>query len=267
MNGRGLDVRVRTPPGFDAIGEEARKAASAAVTRGTVNVALTLQRSEQARPAPRINRDALDALWQDASEIAEARGVAAPSFEALLQTRGVVEVAEGDHQPSEATLKALAAGAQRAAKALAVARAEEGRALRVVLLGQVNRIGELVAEIAAHPARAPEAIRIRLEEQVRTLLGAAPQLDQARLHQEAALLATRADVREEIDRLLAHVDAARKLLNEGGAVGRKLDFLSQEFAREASTLCAKANHVELSRFGLELRTVVDQLREQAQNVE
>ena len=269
VNGRGLDVRVRAPAGYEAIGEEARKAVSAVVARGTVNLSLMVQRGGEAKPTPRINAEALAAAHRDALALSAALGLSPPSMDALLQLRGVVEAAEPDALPSPELSAGIGAGALKAAAALAAARREEGAALRRILEGQIDRVELLVRQVADLPARTPEAIRARLQEQVQALLeGAnAPGFDHVRLHQEAALLATRADVREEIDRLMAHVAAVRSLLAEGGPIGRKLDFLAQEFGRESSTLCAKANHVELSRVGLELRTVVDQFREQVQNVE
>lgn len=267
VNGRTLDLRVRVPPGYDAIGEEARKATSAAVARGTVNLTLTVQRSEAGRALPRINTEALAAAHKDALEAARMLSLPAPGLETLLQLRGVVDVAEAEIGPTPEFAAALVKAGARAAAALAAARRNEGEALRSVIHGQLDRMEALVRSVASHPARTPEAIKARLEQQVSALLESAGQLDQGRLYQEAALIATRADVREELDRLDAHIAATRTLLQEGGAVGRKLDFLAQEFGREASTLCAKANHVELSRFGLELRTVVDQFREQVQNVE
>ncbi len=282
VNGRGLDVRVRAPAGYEAIGEEARKAVSGVVSRGTVNLSLMVQRGGDAKAMPRINAEALAAAHRDAMALAGALGLSPPSMDALLQLRGVVEAAEPDTLPSAeltagigagalkaASALAAARGALKAASALAAARREEGAALRRILEGQIDRVELLVRQVADHPARTPEAIRARLQEQVQALLDGAnaPGFDHVRLHQEAALLATRADVREEIDRLMAHVAAVRSLLAEGGPIGRKLDFLAQEFGRESSTLCAKANHVELSRVGLELRTVIDQFREQVQNVE
>jgi uncharacterized protein (TIGR00255 family) len=162
---------------------------------------------------------------------------------------------------------ALKSGIGALIEGLKAARRTEGEALSGVLGGQLDLIARLVGEAEAAPARRPEAIRARLEAQVAELLEGKSALDPARLHQEAVLIAARADIREELDRLRAHVDAARGLLQEGGAVGRRLDFLAQEFGREANTLCAKANDVSLSRIGLELKAVIEQFREQVQNVE
>jgi uncharacterized protein (TIGR00255 family) len=268
VNGRNLDVRVRVPPGFDAVGEEARKQVSAALTRGAVQVGLTVQRVEARRTAVRINTEVLMSLADAIRELPPGLPFQPATMDGLLQVRGVVEVDDQDEQDLGALLQPdLVAAISRAAAALALARRQEGTVLGEVLSTQLARMRELVAQVEDHPARTVDAIRARLTVQVKAIMDGQASLDPARLHQEAALLATRADVREELDRLKAHIDASAALLAEGGAIGRKLDFLAQEFGREASTLCAKANHVELSRIGLELRALVDQFREQAQNVE
>ena len=182
--------------------------------------------------------------------------------------RGVVEIEEEADDALAADLAAdLKAGVGRAVVALRKARLAEGRALSAVIAGQLNSMERLAAAAEESPARRPEAVRAKLETQVAALLGASPALDPDRLHQEAVLLATKADVREELDRLKAHIEAARELLGTGGAVGRRLDFLAQELGRESNTLCAKANDVALSRIGLDLKAVVEQFREQVQNVE
>jgi uncharacterized protein (TIGR00255 family) len=181
----------------------------------------------------------------------------------------VVELDEDAVDPGqdEALIAALKGGVAKLIQSLKAARSKEGQALAAVLGQQLDMIAALVAEAEANPARQPEAIRARLEVQIAELVDGKAALDPARLHQEAVLIAARADIREEIDRLRAHVDAARTLLQEGGSVGRRLDFLAQEFGREANTLCAKANDVSLSRIGLELKAVIEQFREQVQNVE
>ncbi|MCU0884478.1 MAG: YicC family protein [Beijerinckiaceae bacterium] len=268
VNGRNLDVRVRVPPGFDAVGEEARKQVSAALTRGAVQVGLTVQQVDARRTSVRINTDVLMSLAEAIRTLPPALPFQPATMDGLLQVRGVVEVDDSDDQDLGAQLQPdLVAAVSRAASALALARRQEGAALNEVLRGQLARMRELVGQVEDHPARTVDAIRARLAGQVQALMDGQASLDPARLYQEAVLLATRADVREELDRLKAHIDASAALLAEGGAIGRKLDFLAQEFGREASTLCAKANHVELSRIGLELRALVDQFREQAQNVE
>jgi uncharacterized protein (TIGR00255 family) len=269
VNGRNLDIRVRVPPGFDAAGEEARKQVAAVVTRGAVQIGLSVQGGDGRRALPKINLDALLALVASLGKLPQGLPVAPASLDGLLQVRGVVEAEEQQDAAADAALQAdLVAAAGRAARALALHRTEEGLALREVLSDQLRRMAVLVGEIEDHPARSLEAIRARLAAQVAALMASQPAaLDPGRLHQEAALMATRADVREELDRLKAHVEASEALLRQGGAIGRKLDFIAQEFGREASTLCAKAAHVDLSRIGLDLRALVDQFREQSQNVE
>ncbi|MFD1702684.1 YicC/YloC family endoribonuclease [Methylopila henanensis] len=269
VNAKGLDLRLRTPPGFDAIEPAARAAAAARLKRGTAHATLTFAGAARAVEA-RVNEAALAAVLAAAAAIAARLPDAAPpTIDGLLAQRGVVELVEADESPEErAALESAAlADFERALDELAAMRAAEGAALDAVLAERLSTIAELTARADACPARGPEAVRARLAEQVAALLGASPALDPDRLHQEAALLASRADIREELDRLAAHVAAARKLLEEGGAVGRKLDFLAQELGREANTLSAKANDRSLSAIGLELKAVVEQFREQVQNVE
>ena len=266
VNARGLDVRVRVPPGLDLIGDEARKRVLAGFARGTINVTLTLS-SEGTMPRPRINAEALHALLGSLAAMELPDGIGPLSFDGLLGVRGVVEVSEDAGIAPELMAKPLLAGLDQAIASLRMARQAEGKALAAVLHRQMAMIAQLTHAAETHPARAPEAIRARLVEQVAALMANATGLDQARLHQEAAILAVKADIREEIDRLKAHLEALGLLLAADGSTGRKLDFLAQEFGREASTLCAKANDVTVSRIGLDLRTVVDQLREQVQNVE
>jgi uncharacterized protein (TIGR00255 family) len=232
-----------------------------------VNVSLQLGAGE-ARRVGRVNPEAAAALIESLKAVDWPAGLGALTLDGLLAVRGVVEAAEEDPLAEYERLKGpLLSALAAACDAFLAARAEEGRALTRILSDQIERIATLTAEIEAHPARSVETIRSRLAQQIAALLDASRALDEARLHQEAALIATRADVREELDRLGAHVTSARELIGQGGPVGRRLDFLAQEFGREASTLCAKANDVALSRIGLELRATVDQLREQVQNVE
>lgn len=266
VNARGLDVRVRVPPGLDLVGDEARKRLLASFARGTINATLTFS-SEGTTPRPRINAEALHALLASLAAMDLPDGIGPLSFDGLLAVRGVVEVSEDAGVSPELMATPLLAGLDHAVAGLRAARQAEGRALATVLHRQMAAITELTHAAETHPARAPEAIRARLAEQVAALMASGTGLDQARLHQEAAILAVKADIREELDRLKAHLDALKILLSAAGSTGRKLDFLAQEFGREASTLCAKASDVTVSRIGLDLRTVVDQLREQVQNVE
>ena len=267
VNGRGLEIRVRTPAGFDALAEEARQTLSRGLTRGQCQLSLTLSRTGGS-PRVRVNEAALTALIETLSALPQNARIGPATLDGLLAVRGVVEVEEADSEEVAAALHAdLRAAVAPLAQALIEARKTEGRALAQVLEAQFAAMERLVDAAAASPARSPEAIRARLEAQIDTLLETKGSFDRDRLHQEAVLIATRADIQEEIDRLRAHIASARALLADGGAVGRKLDFLAQEFGREANTLCSKANDVSLSRIGLDLKAVVDQFREQVQNVE
>jgi uncharacterized protein (TIGR00255 family) len=268
VNGRGLEVRVRTPPGFDGIGEEARGQVLKALTRGQGQLTLALTRAATA-PKVRINREVLQALLAALATVEVPKNVEPASIDGLLAVRGVVEVDEEVADPAHdaALAEALRGGVAALIESLKAARLGEGRALAGVLVAQIGTIERLVDEADASPARRPEAVRARLQALIGELLEGRAGLDPDRLHQEAVLIAARADIREELDRLRAHGEAARDLIAQGGPVGRRLDFLAQEFGREANTLCAKANDVSLSRIGLELKAVVEQFREQVQNVE
>jgi uncharacterized protein (TIGR00255 family) len=268
VNGRGLEVRVRTPSGLDAVGEEARGQILKALTRGQGQLNLSLSKAS-ATPKLRVNQDVLQSLLSAIGDLSLPDNVKPASLDGLLSVRGVVELDDDAADPSqdEGLVETLRAGIGALIASLKAARLKEGQALAAVLGQQLDVISRLVDEAEAAPGRQPEAIRTRLEAQIAELLDGKANLDPARLHQEAVLIAARADIREELDRLRAHVDAARGLLQEGGSVGRRLDFLAQEFGREANTLCAKANDVSLSRIGLELKAVIEQFREQVQNVE
>ncbi|MGL4975802.1 MAG: YicC/YloC family endoribonuclease [Bosea sp. (in: a-proteobacteria)] len=266
VNGRGLDVRVRVPAGLDAIGDEARKRLSAAFQRGTIHASLTIS-TQSGAARPRINHEVLAGLLADLEQVKRPAGMGAATLDGLLAARGVIDVSEESVDRLETGGPVLLDALEQAIAALVASRGEEGAALETVVTGQIAQVEQFAKSAEHHPARQSEALKARLAAQVEALLEASQKLDPQRLHQEAALLVVKADIREEIDRLAAHVVAARALLAQGGAIGRKLDFLSQEFGREASTLCAKASDADLSRIGLDLRTVVDQMREQIQNVE
>jgi uncharacterized protein (TIGR00255 family) len=268
VNGRSLELRLRLPPGFDSIEPAARVLLSDRFKRGNIQATLTFDQGASPRGL-RIDAAALASAVKIAKEIAAETGLPPARIDGLLALKGVIVQDEGldansrEHAGQDAAiLESLAA----AFDGLAKARANEGAKLAAVLDAQMAEIARLtgVAELAA--VAQPAALRDRLTQQINDLVvpgTVAPE----RLAQEIALLAARADVREELDRLSAHVAEAKKLLASGQAVGRKLDFLAQEFNREANTLCSKSADIELTRIGLDLKAAIDQFREQAQNVE
>jgi uncharacterized protein (TIGR00255 family) len=268
VNAKGLDVRLRMPAPFDRVEMEARARLAKTLARGTCFGTLTAQREGAAIEA-RIDRAALESIAAAAREAAAKAGLAPPTMDGLLGLRGVVETIEaGDDEVSiDAACAAALASVEEAVAALAIARRIEGKALAALLIERLNAIGALADAADANPARRPEAVRERLAQSVRTLMTSSRGLDENRLHQEAILLAAKADIREELDRLVAHVAQGKKLISGGGPIGRKLDFLAQELNRESNTLCSKANDLELTNIGLELKAVVEQFREQVQNLE
>ena len=268
VNGKGLDVRLRLPPGWDAIEAPVRARVAERLARGSLQAILTVERSGVV-PVVRINAPVLDAILTTLRELAPRIEASPPSLDGLLSLKGVMDVSElaeneDDRRKAEA---AAIAGFAEAIASLSEMRQREGAALVRILKSRLDEIAALVGRAENAPGRRAEAIRARLAEQVATLLAQSDRFDPDRLHQEAILLATKADVREELDRLVAHVAQAQQLIDGGGAVGRRLDFLAQEFNREANTLCAKASDVELTNIGLELKAAVEQFREQVQNVE
>jgi uncharacterized protein (TIGR00255 family) len=269
VNGKALDLRFRLPPGYERIEPLARQALQKRFVRGNVQAALIVSRVAGTGVQPIVNERFLRDLAGLAKRLEEQFQVVPASADGLLALRGVLEVPEaGETDEGRAELDAaILAALERALDGLAEARRTEGAALGHVLLGHVDAIEALTARAEADPSRQPAAIRARLAEQVALLTEAAPGLDEARLHAEAAFLATKADIREEIDRLRTHVASGRALLAAGGPVGRKLDFLAQEFNRESNTLCSKSNAGSVTAIGLELKAVVDQFREQVQNLE
>ncbi|RYC17770.1 YicC/YloC family endoribonuclease [Ciceribacter ferrooxidans] len=269
VNGKGLDIRLRLPSGMEALEVEARQRLSEALSRGNLQVTLSVTISEN-RVEAVVNEDALAAVLKLRDALGSS--VIDPSpmrLDALLSIRGLVEFREAidSEEIIAARDAAILDGLSRAVAALGDMRRREGDALGRLLSGHVDRIEELARRVEADPSRSPEEIARKLEAQLQALLESAPSLDRDRLHAEAALLATKADLREEIDRLKAHVAAARELLAEGGPIGRKLDFLAQEFNRESNTICSKSNAVAVTSAGIELKVVIDQFREQVQNLE
>jgi uncharacterized protein (TIGR00255 family) len=268
VNAKGLDLKLRLPTGWDAIEVPVRKHAADALARGSVFANLTVAR-EGVAPVVRVNEPVLAAVLAALKGLTGKIEAAPPSLDGILSLKGVIEVADAEENEDErlAAETAIVAGFATTLGGLGQMRRTEGAALGRVLASRLSEIAALAAQAEAAPGRKPEAIKARLAEQVATLLVNSQRFDADRLHQEAILLATKADIREELDRLAAHVAQVRKLLADGGPIGRKLDFLAQELNRESNTLCAKANDVELTNIGLELKAVVEQFREQVQNLE
>lgn len=268
VNAKGFDFRMRLPPGFDEIEQRARKEAAGRLARGTVYANLTVKRTGTAA-AVRVNHDVLNAVLKIAVEMAGRIDAVAPSIDGLMSIKGVVEVAEPetDEAEDQEARAAILSAFEQALDSLIDMRRREGAALGEVLTQRLDEIESLAAKAEAAPGRKPEAIRARLAEQIAVLLEASDRFDSDRLTQEALMIATKADIREELDRIASHIKQARDLLRKGGPVGRRLDFLSQEFNREVNTCCSKSNDLELTNTGLELKNVVEQFREQVQNLE
>jgi uncharacterized protein (TIGR00255 family) len=260
VNGKTLEARLRLPSGFERLEQPVRQAIQKRFARGNVQAVLTLSRAAPSAQ-PVVNQRLLAELAAMARRLQDEFGAAPATADGLLSLRGVLETPDGEEdEAARAGLDAaILAAFDSALDALAAARRDEGAALGSLLDDHIAAIEALTLRAAA--------IRARLAAQVALLLDAAQPLDEARLAMEAAFLATRADIREEIDRLKTHVASAHALLAAGGPAGRKLDFLSQEFNRESNTLCSKSNAASVTAIGLELKAVVDQFREQVQNLE
>jgi len=268
VNNRGLDLRLRLPPGFEGLEPRLRKEIGRRISRGSVAASLTVTRpAGQARF--RINREALQQILDLVRELDSRIEAEPPRLDGLLALRGVLETVEedGDAPVREAREAAIAAGFAAVLENMLEMRRSEGATLAQVIAGRLDEVAALTARARETASVQPEAIRKRLRQMVAELLEASPALSEERLAQEAALLIQRADATEELDRLSAHVEAARELLAEGGPIGRRLDFLCQELNREANTLCSKSADLELTRIGLAVKAAVEQLREQVQNVE
>jgi len=266
VNGRNLDVRFRAPPGFEALERIAREAAQARFQRGQVGVSLQARRTDSAGEV-RINHDILNRYLAALAPLIEAGRATTPTADGLLALRGVIETGEAGDDAEARTAVELAMGEDiaRALEDLAKARAEEGRALHTLLADFVSQIASLTDAAGVAAADQPALVRDRFARRMEELAGEAAAPD--RILQEAAAMATRADVREELDRLAAHIVSARGLLDDTAPAGRRLDFLAQEFMREANTLTSKSASPALTGAGLELKVVIDRLREQVQNVE
>jgi uncharacterized protein (TIGR00255 family) len=268
VNAKGLDLRLRLPQGWDEVEAFAKKRGAELLSRGTVYANLSVKRAD-AGSSVQVNEDVLDSILKIASSLAGRIDAVAPSIDGLLAIKGVIEVVEpeSDETEDKAAKDAVTAAFDVALKNLIEMRRREGETLGQILNQRVDEIEALAKRAEASPGRKPEAIKARLAEQVAALLETSDRFDADRLAQEALLIAAKADVREELDRIASHIAQARDMLKKGGPAGRRLDFLAQEFHREVNTCCSKSNDIELTNIGLELKTVVEQFREQVQNLE
>ncbi|MES2906120.1 MAG: YicC/YloC family endoribonuclease [Pseudomonadota bacterium] len=263
VNSRSLDLRFRLPQFLDDLEQQLREKLNKVFHRGAINISLNIERPQRNYDV-RIN----EPLLQQITKFAERAKLPAPSLDGLLALKGVVDIVEEpDSEKFQAGLKqAVLKGLDEGVVALQKARRAEGAIISALFITQIESIDDAVEKADALPSRQPEAIKAKLKEQIQPLLEN-NSFDEARLYQEAMILATRVDIREELDRLRAHTGQFRALMKEGGAVGRRLDFLAQEFNREANTLCSKSHDKDLTALGLSMKNVIDQFREQAQNIE
>ena len=269
VNAKGLDIRLRAPSGFDALEPEGRVSLSKLFSRGNIAVGLTLKRSG-ADAGYKINEGHLKEMLEVAKSIqAEIPDAAPLSIDGIMALRGVIEADDDDMD--EATRvdldKKLLNSLDIAARALVANRAEEGAQLSVVLTEFIDKLDDLLGQATGSAESQPATIRARLKDQIEQVIEDASQVDAVRLEQEIAILMTKADIREELDRLRAHIISVRELMSTGGAVGRRLDFLCQELNREANTICSKAHETALTRIGLDMKATIEQFREQVQNIE
>ncbi|MDY0884026.1 YicC/YloC family endoribonuclease [Dongia soli] len=268
VNGRNLDIRCRVPASFESLEPIIRSAAGELLKRGNVNVSLSVD--DHARTGSfRINEAALSQIEALMRDLAPRLNAAPPRLDGLLALRGVLEIEDAALAPevAEQRLQALQQSLAAALQQLHEMRRIEGQRLSDLILGHLDEIERLRSAAAKIAVTQPELLRKRLTEQLSTLLATQVPLSEERLAQEVLLLVAKADIREELDRLAAHVAAARVLIASGGPVGRKLDFLCQEFNREANTLCSKASELALTNIGIDLKAAIEQLREQIQNIE
>lgn len=268
VNARGLDIRLRLGTGFDVLESKIRRLLGDRLTRGSINCAITVQRDNGAGQLV-INQQALGAVLDAFDALSGKIEADRPRLDGILNIKGVLETRE---TPLNAEMEAqlhhtIIEQVEICLDDLINNRVVEGARLREILSGHVDAIATLTQQAHDHPSRERDFLVNRLSKQIQTLSDTGAGLSEDRLHQEALILATKADICEELDRLFAHVKAARELMANGGPVGRKLDFLAQEFNREANTLCSKSHAIELTTIGLDLKSVIDQMREQIQNIE
>ena len=268
VNAKGFDLRMRLPPGWDDLEATAKKRAGEVLSRGTVYANLNVKRTN-AVSTIRINEEVLASIVKVAGVLAGKIDAVAPSIDGLLAIKGVIEVVEPESSEAEDTAARAAAAVsfEQALGNLVEMRRREGATLGQILRARMDEIEKLAKRAEAAPGRKPEAIKARLAEQIAALLDTSDRFDPDRLNQEAIMIAAKADIREELDRIASHISQAREMIGKGGPVGRRLDFLAQEFNREVNTCCYKSNDLELTNTGLEMKNVVEQFREQVQNLE
>lgn len=266
VNHRGFDIRVRLPQGNETLEPALRKAVASRLRRGSVFVSLLVKNISGARKT-RVNRPLLVQMLMIVRELAQERDLEPPRVEGLLGVPGVIETLDEDEAVADVRRAAMMDDLTHTLDDLIEDRRREGARLELALAASLDEIVTLTADAARLAIAQPEAVKQNLAARIAEILDASAELPQERLMQEVALLASKSDVREEIDRLQAHAEAARKLLGESGPIGRRLDFLCQELNREANTLSAKSGDIALIRLALDLKTSIDQLREQAQNIE
>jgi len=268
VNAKGFDLRMRLPPGWDELEALAKKRAGEVLSRGTVYANLNVKRAN-AVSTIRINEEVLASIVKVAGVLAGKIDAVAPSIDGLLSIKGVIEVIEPETNEAEdnAAKAAAAVAFEQALTDLVAMRRREGVTLGRILSQRMDEIEHLARKAEAAPGRKPEAIRARLADQIAALLDTSDRFDPDRLNQEAIMIAAKADIREELDRIGSHISQAREMIGKGGPIGRRLDFLAQEFNREVNTCCSKSNDLELTSTGLEMKNVVEQFREQVQNLE
>jgi uncharacterized protein (TIGR00255 family) len=268
VNAKGFDLRLRLPPGWDELEAFAKRRAAEVLSRGTVYANLSVKRAVPLSTV-RINEEVLASIVRVAGMLSGKIDAVAPSIDGLLAIKGVIEVVEpeSDEAEDKAAKQAATTAFDQALAELVEMRQREGVVLGQILLQRMDEIEHLAKRAEAAPARKPDAIKARLAEQIAALLESSDRFDPDRLNQEAILIATKADIREELDRIASHVAQAREMITKGGSIGRRLDFLAQEFNREVNTCCSKSNDIELTNAGLEMKNVVEQFREQVQNLE
>jgi uncharacterized protein (TIGR00255 family) len=268
VNAKGFDLRLRLPPGWEELEAFAKKRAAEILSRGTVYANFNVKRTN-AQSTVRVNEDVLASILRVAGSLASKIDAVAPSIDGLLAIKGVIEVVEqeADETEDKAAKDAAAAAFDQALVNLVEMRRREGTALGQILLQRMDEIERLAKKAETAPGRKPDAIKARLAEQIALLMETSDRFDPDRLSQEALLIATKADIREELDRIASHIAQTRDMIAKGGPIGRRLDFLAQEFNREVNTCCSKSNDIELTNTGLEMKNVVEQFREQVQNLE